>query len=53
MVRLRRNSAVQRRVWPVGEGGKIPGVGQVLKIDRIDGRWQVTTTDMTIAVDDQ
>jgi len=47
------SQAGERRVWPVGEGGKVPGVGQILKIDRVDGRWQVTTTDMTIAADDQ
>lgn len=35
-------------IWPVGEGGILPGAGRVLRISQRDGRWRVETVRMTI-----
>ena len=35
-------------IWPVGEGGILPGAGRVLRISQHQGRWRVETARMTI-----
>jgi hypothetical protein len=36
-------------LWPVTEGSFVPGAGKVIAIERRDSRWQVVTTERTIA----
>ncbi len=41
-------SARGDEIWPVGEGGLLPGAGRVLRISQHQGRWRVETANMTI-----
>lgn len=40
-------------LWPATEGSFVPGAGKVIAIERRNDRWQVVTTERTIAEEER
>jgi hypothetical protein len=49
LIEIRNELAAE--LWPVTEGSLVPGAGKVIAIEQRDDRWQVITTERTIAED--